>query len=50
MSDIKVTALGGKCCRVRDTAKKNAEEMKRSGKNKKEKLEREYKSFSDLLA
>ncbi len=45
-----VVVLGGRCCDVKATAKRNAEEMLSGGKEKTQKLEKNYKSYSDLLA
>lgn len=45
-----VTTLGGRCCDIKAAAKRNAGKMKEHGKEKKEYLNKKYKSYSDLLA
>lgn len=46
----KVTVLGGRCCDVKEAAKRNAKEMKLDTSKIEKKFDKKYKSYSDLLA
>lgn len=50
MENNKVTSLSGRCCDVRAAAKRNAEQMNRGAEEKEKKLNKKYKSYSDLIA